>query len=47
MKDYPIKAKIPIAWGEMDAFNHVNNIIYFRYFGLLEWSTLNNSNSIP
>lgn len=24
--------EIPVAWGEMDAFQHVNNIIYFRYF---------------
>lgn len=23
---------IPLAWGEMDAFQHLNNIIYFRYF---------------
>jgi Predicted thioesterase len=23
---------IPVAWGEMDANGHVNNIIYFRYF---------------
>jgi len=30
--DYPIVIKIPVAWGEMDAFGHVNNIIYFRYF---------------
>lgn len=22
----------PVAWGEMDAFQHVNNIVYFRYF---------------
>lgn len=22
---------IPVAWGEMDAFGHVNNAIYFRY----------------
>ena len=21
-----------VTWGEMDAFNHVNNTIYFRYF---------------
>tara|TARA_B100000683_G_scaffold153793_1_gene148665 strand:- start:2472 stop:2885 length:414 start_codon:yes stop_codon:yes gene_type:complete len=21
-----------VYWGEMDAFNHVNNTIYFRYF---------------
>lgn len=23
---------IPVAWGEMDAMGHINNIIYFRYF---------------
>lgn len=29
---YPVILPIDIAWGEMDAFQHVNNIIYFRYF---------------
>jgi acyl-CoA thioester hydrolase len=29
---YPVVIEIPIAWGEMDAFQHVNNIFYFRYF---------------
>ncbi len=23
---------IPVAWGEMDALGHVNNVVYFRYF---------------
>ena len=23
---------IPVAWGDMDAFQHVNNVAYFRYF---------------
>jgi len=23
---------VPVAWGEMDAFNHVNNAVYFRWF---------------
>lgn len=23
---------VPVAWGEMDALQHVNNIVYFRYF---------------
>jgi acyl-CoA thioester hydrolase len=23
---------VPVAWGEMDAFGHVNNIFYLRYF---------------
>jgi len=24
--------KQQVIWGEMDAFNHVNNVAYFRYF---------------
>ncbi len=29
---YPVVIEIPVAWGEMDAFQHVNNIVYLRYF---------------
>jgi acyl-CoA thioester hydrolase len=29
---YPIQVRIPVSWGEMDSFKHVNNIYYFRYF---------------
>ncbi|MCX7839426.1 MAG: acyl-CoA thioesterase [Anaerolineae bacterium] len=29
---YPVVIEIPVAWGEMDALGHVNNIVYFRYF---------------
>jgi len=29
---YPVVIEIPVAWGEMDAFQHLNNIVYFRYF---------------
>jgi len=32
LKDYPVIIESPVAWGEMDAMNHVNNIVYFRYF---------------
>ena len=32
LKDYPVIIEFPVAWGEMDAMNHVNNIVYFRYF---------------
>jgi acyl-CoA thioester hydrolase len=32
LQGYPIVIEIPVAWGEMDAFGHVNNIIYLRYF---------------
>ncbi|NPU83872.1 MAG: acyl-CoA thioesterase [Syntrophaceae bacterium] len=32
LKGYPVSLEVPIAWGEMDAMGHVNNIVYFRYF---------------
>lgn len=27
-----IQIELPVVWGEMDAFEHVNNVVYFRYF---------------
>ena len=30
--DFPIVVEVPVAWGDMDAFGHVNNTMYFRYF---------------
>ena len=32
LKKYPVIIEIPVAWGEMDSFDHVNNVAYFRYF---------------
>ncbi len=32
LSTYPIQVQLTVAWGEMDAFNHVNNVVYFRYF---------------
>lgn len=29
---FPVVIGIDVAWGEMDSFGHVNNIVYFRYF---------------
>jgi acyl-CoA thioester hydrolase len=29
---FPIVIEIPVAWGDMDAFGHVNNTAFFRYF---------------
>ena len=29
---FPVVVDVPVAWGEMDAFGHVNNAVYFRYF---------------
>lgn len=28
---FPVVVEFPVAWGEMDAFQHVNNVCYFRY----------------
>jgi len=27
-----VTVDLPVVWGEMDAFQHVNNVVYFRYF---------------
>jgi acyl-CoA thioester hydrolase len=46
-----------VLWGEMDAFQHVNNTVYFRYFesariayfeavGYLEWMKVEGSGPI-
>lgn len=32
MDEYPIAVEVPVAWGDMDAFGHVNNTVYIRWF---------------
>ncbi len=32
LEAYPVIKEIEVAWGEMDAYGHVNNAVYFRYF---------------
>ncbi|MFQ6372826.1 acyl-CoA thioesterase [Shewanella sp. YIC-542] len=29
---YPNACQVKVAWGDMDALQHVNNVAYFRYF---------------
>ncbi len=29
---YPVRIRIAVQWGEMDAYGHVNNAVLFRYF---------------
>ncbi len=29
---YPVAIEIPVQWGEVDAYGHVNNTVFFRYF---------------
>jgi len=32
LSDFPVVLVRDVEWGQMDAFNHVNNTVYFRYF---------------
>lgn len=34
-----VTVRVPVAWGEMDSFHHVNNIVYLRWFetARIEW----------
>ena len=31
LKDFPVIVTIPVQWGEQDGFQHVNNVVYFRW----------------
>jgi acyl-CoA thioester hydrolase len=28
---FPVVIELPVVWGEMDSYGHVNNVVYFRY----------------
>ncbi|NIM50356.1 MAG: acyl-CoA thioesterase [Gemmatimonadales bacterium] len=32
LADYTVVVTIPVQWGELDAYGHVNNTVIFRYF---------------
>ncbi|MEM7348689.1 MAG: thioesterase family protein [Chloroflexota bacterium] len=32
LEGYSVVVEIPVQWGDMDAMQHVNNTVYFRYF---------------
>lgn len=32
LDDYAVVLPQAVAWGDMDAFGHVNNAVYYRYF---------------
>jgi len=32
LEQYPVIIETPVAWGQMDAFRHLNNTTYFRFF---------------
>jgi acyl-CoA thioester hydrolase len=29
---FPVVVELDVAWGDMDSYTHVNNVVYFRYF---------------
>ncbi len=31
LADFACVYQQPVAWGELDAFNHLNNVVYYRY----------------
>lgn len=32
LSSYPVVLSLPVQWGDQDAFGHVNNTVYFRWF---------------
>lgn len=32
LQAFPVVIEIPVQWGELDAYGHVNNAVFFRYF---------------
>ncbi len=32
LETFPVVIELPVQWGEMDAYGHVNNTVLFRYF---------------
>jgi acyl-CoA thioester hydrolase len=32
LADYPVTVQLPIYWGDMDVFGHVNSTVYLRWF---------------
>ena len=32
VQGYSVVVRQAVVWGEMDSYQHVNNVVYFRYF---------------
>src|ERR1700745_2673797 len=32
LSKFPVIVRQQVVWGDMDAYRHVNNVVYFRYF---------------
>jgi acyl-CoA thioester hydrolase len=31
-QEFPVVVEIPVQWGDMDALQHVNNVVYLKWF---------------
>ena len=29
---WPVTIELPVQWGELDSFGHVNNVVFLRWF---------------
>ena len=43
-EQHPIHTDITVAWADMDALQHVNNVVYLRYFEIARIDFLNKIN---
>jgi len=43
---YPVKITEKVIWGDMDAFQHVNNTVYFRYFESVRMEFMRQTNML-
>ncbi len=44
---YPVIYDQKVAWGDMDAFGHVNNVQYYRYIRPLAKVVIASSSDLP
>lgn len=32
LKEFPVVLRLPILWGDLDLYGHVNNVVYLKWF---------------
>lgn len=32
LQEFPVVIELPILWGDLDAYGHVNNVVYLKWF---------------
>jgi acyl-CoA thioester hydrolase len=47
LADFPAQFHLPVQWGDQDAFGHINNVVYFRWFESARISYLEQSGLDP